>query len=216
MAETGWSLPGSAASVVRPGASAFTWINAERATNATANTYSEIETDIGISNYLEVTNFGFSIPSNMQVVGIGVRIRKAATVAAPEWVRDSEVRLVISNEMIGDNKATSTNWPRAPHLANDNAAAITETYGGEGDLWSLASAPNVSDNSFGVRISLDATVSKSFACVYSIWMNIYYEETGNFYEKVGGVWRKGQMHERVSGVYRPGKLYERIGGIWRS
>lgn len=103
------------------------------------------------THYLDVTNFGFSIPSNATVQGIQVDIeRKSSTASsvcgATNTACDNSIVIINSSGTLGStNKATTTVWPTTEAFAS---------YGGSADLWSAAWAPSdINSSNFGVAIS---------------------------------------------------------------
>jgi hypothetical protein len=101
------------------------------------------------SNFLEGTNYGFSIPSNSFISGITVSIRRYGDTGTGFDVRDAVVSLIKGGAIVGDNKAaTSTDWPNS-----SNEAAIS--YGSSSDLWGTTWTPeDINKSNFGVALSV--------------------------------------------------------------
>lgn len=97
------------------------------------------------SDYADLTNFGFSVPSGATINGVTVAIERSA---ASGNVQDDTVQLIKGGTASGTNKAdTATNWPAAGSEASVN-------YGGVADLWSLTlTDTDVNASNFGVRIA---------------------------------------------------------------
>lgn len=206
MADTGWKVAGTGTNVAAESGDKV-WSTPSNITNETISEARAGELNAATQN-LRATNFGFAVPAGMSISGVEVRIRRRDSSGVGD-IRDTSVRLIAAGVAVGANKASAVKW---------TPTATTEDieYGGSSDLWSTALTPaQVNANTFGVQLRASALV-KGDACVQTIWMRVHYEEPGSFYEKVSGIWRKGQLSERVGGFHRAGKLYEKIGGIWRS
>jgi len=105
----------------------------------------------GHTDYLQVTNFNFSIPPEAIICGIEVRVEKSATGIGSvlgiglSAVQDYRVRLIHSGGIIGDNKAKAGNWTTAESY---------HTYGGSLDLWGTLLTPaDINSPDFGVIFS---------------------------------------------------------------
>lgn len=118
----------------------------------------------GTTNYLKVTNFGFSIPSGESVLGILVEIEKLGLIGT--GITDYEVKLVKSDGTIGStNKAdTVSAWPATDEFVQ---------YGSNSDLWGESWAySDINSASFGVVLS--AQPASAFPEVDSIRITITY------------------------------------------
>lgn len=96
-------------------------------------------------DYLDLTNFGFAVPSGATINGITVAIERSASTGN---VQDDTVQLIKGGTASGTNKAdTGTDWPATASEASVN-------YGGAADLWALSlTDTDVNASNFGVRIS---------------------------------------------------------------
>ena len=81
-----------------------------------------------VSNYLQATNYGFSIPNGVVITGIQVTVnRKSSSTSGGKSITDNIVRLLKNGTVIGvNNAATATLWPLAIGPA---------TYGSSSNLW---------------------------------------------------------------------------------
>lgn len=127
--------------------------NWDNATNGSTSNNQYASTTItsssDISNYLRATGFGFAIPNNAVINGISVGIERKEKGDANSNIRDNSVRLVKSNAVVGDNKATNANWPSTDTVAN---------YGSTSDLWGTTWTPaEVNSANFGVALSVGRT-----------------------------------------------------------
>lgn len=114
-------------------------INAQFSDNVYANTGVMDE----ISNYLTVTGFEFSIPSNATILGVIAEVERYGAMGA---VIDSVVKLIKGGVISGDNKADIINfWPTSDAY---------KTYGDSNDLWGLTLTPvDINLNDFGFAIA---------------------------------------------------------------
>ena len=128
-----------------------TWSNPTRTSaNDTSYTTSAIApgTNSGNSAILNVTGFGFSLPSSAIIRGIDVSIERHASSnnsTNSNYLRDGTVQLLKAGAASGSNKAaTGTSWP-----TSDGVAA----YGSGSDLWgNTLTASDVNASNFGVKI----------------------------------------------------------------
>jgi hypothetical protein len=124
------------------------------------------------SHYLEVTDFGFDMPSGATIEGIVVEVDRRETNAVPLRVWDNSIRLVKGGAIGGDDKALPTTelWP-----GSDTNEYVV--YGNSTDLWGLNWTPgDISGSDFGVAISAakDGSPTSSVAYVDHIRITIYY------------------------------------------
>ena len=123
----------------------------------------------GESMRLDVTDFGFAIPSGAEVVGIEVRIERNGDALA----KDVAIRLLKAGAPIGDNKAdTSTAWPLFSVAGDVNA-----DYGSASDSWGAElTANDVNDADFGVSIKVTSHVASEGA-VDHVQIKVTYRES---------------------------------------
>jgi hypothetical protein len=103
------------------------------------------------TDYLQVKDFGFNIPTAASICGIEAQIVKSADdidlLLIGAWVKDYNVRIIKNNALAGNNKANATEWP---------SSATTATYGGVNDLWGTTWSPaEVNSNNFGLSIAAE-------------------------------------------------------------
>jgi hypothetical protein len=105
----------------------------------------------GGSENLNMTGFGFSIPSDATITGISVDMNRYASSTGPQ---DLTVQLYKGGVLSGSNKAISGNW--------STSTSTVATYGGSSDLWGTTWTPaQINDSTFGV--TLDVSNSSSSA-----------------------------------------------------
>jgi Bacterial Ig-like domain (group 3)/MBG domain len=139
-------FPGAGANVDTIGTVA--WSNPGNITaNDGADASASVPSGGGITNYLQGSQFGFTIPAGSSIQGITVAIKRRTTGNPNPQLRDYEVRLVKGGVVVGDNRADLvTEWPHAQYG--------TVTYGGTSDLWGTTwTAAEVNANDFGVALS---------------------------------------------------------------
>lgn len=112
--------------------------------NQPAEISAMIEGDV--SHYLRVTGFGFSVPPESSVLGIGFTVDRASLVADSvgydSFIADHSVRLVADDQVVGKNHAASEPW-LGPVL-----------YGGPTDVWGEAwPASRVNGAHFGAALA---------------------------------------------------------------
>jgi hypothetical protein len=111
------------------------------------NTYATYGTMSGTSekftDYLQATNFGFSIGPAFSIIGIVVEIERSDP---GNTTSDYSVRLVKNGFIVGSDLASP-----ATYSTTDN----TQTYGGIGEFWGESWSPaDVNSSNFGVAISV--------------------------------------------------------------
>lgn len=109
-----------------------------------------------ISNYLKVTNFGFTIPADATITGITASVERSSTVL--NGTHDNSVRLVKGGVISGNDKASATLWPTSD---------ATATYGSSTDLWGLTLTPSdVNASTFGMVIDAVADLASTLQIDY--------------------------------------------------
>ncbi len=144
-----------------------TWTNPTRTSaNDSSYTTSAIApgTNSGNSAILNVTGFGFSVPSTAIIRGISVSIeRKSSSNSGTNsnYLRDNTVQLLKAGTATGSNKAaTGTSWPTSDGVAN---------YGSGSDAWgSTWTASDVNNANFGAKIIVHNYSTNSTSITASI------------------------------------------------
>ena len=121
------------------------------------------------SQYLNASNFGFSIPTGATINGITVVVDRMGSSTSSGGIRDLSVQLLKGGARIGNDKAnTTTNWP---------TTGATATYGTTSDLWGAgwtASDINASDFGVSLRVSNANTTSARTASVDYVRITVTY------------------------------------------
>lgn len=119
-----------------------------------------------ISQYLKITDFGFSIPSNATVIGVLAEFRILREV---DLVRDESVRLVKGGTILGDNKAFDMVLPGTYQYV---------AYGGILDTWGLSFTPDdINSSGFGVVFAADGD-EDGIINVDHVRITVYYSTPG--------------------------------------
>ncbi len=115
------------------------------------NNYTSSGSFVGIlgstqTNYINATNYGFSIPATATVCGISVTMeRNASGLLVGSSIKDNNVYIIKGGASVGTNHALGGAWS-----ASDGLTA----YGGSGDTWGTTWTPaDINASNFGVAIS---------------------------------------------------------------
>lgn len=161
MPNTGQKLPGTGSTEDRNG---FPW---ENPTNIqTEANYAQCNITLQTyGDWLRASNFGFSIPTNVEVNGVRVYINRKGSLVGT--IEDSSVRLVNADGNNEGNDKASGFWP---------VDADTATYGGTFDTWGISLTPEIiNSTNFGIRLSaLNYDPIASAATVYWVKITIFY------------------------------------------
>lgn len=103
-----------------------------------------------VTNYLKITNFGFSIPTDSTIAGITVSIERSSTTL--NGTHDNSIKLTVSGSVAGSDKANAgLEWPTTDAVA---------TYGSATDLWGTTWIPSqINSSTFGVEVSAIADLA---------------------------------------------------------
>ena len=140
--------------------------------NALSTDDSYAESDINKnganSKYLEITNFGFSLPSSAVISGIEVSVERKAEVV--NNISDAEIYLTKNGSSnVGSNYAAAGYWSTSDE---------TVAYGGASDMWGATwSYSDVNASGFGVRIRAtnDNSSAKVIAYIDYVAITVYYD-----------------------------------------
>jgi trimeric autotransporter adhesin len=135
------------------------------------NSYATVAVTGGaISNYLQATNYGFSIPPEATITGITVTVgRFESSTGIGNDVRDSYVQMIKGGTVVGTNNAvTGTDWPTTEGVA---------TYGGTANMWGTTWTPSdINASNFGVALAVNSTNNRTASVDY-IEISITYTGT---------------------------------------
>ena len=132
-----------------------------------------INIDPNNANYLQATNFGFSIPAGATIDGIQVDVERHFTKTLTAGCQDASVRIVQDGTEAGTDLVTDppTTWSL-------NTDAYT-TYGGATELWGLTwTVDQINSANFGFSI---ATIGFGLGGTYTAYVDhiritVYYTE----------------------------------------
>lgn len=141
MTTVGPNNPSSASSYNGIGASA--WNNPGNVYTLDGS-YADYDSDVGDSEGLDVTGFGFSIPAGATINGIQFDISKKRGISGAS-IKDVLIKALQAGSAVGTSQAdTSTNWPV-------NFTYVS--YGGASSLWGASwTNSDVNASGFGIRI----------------------------------------------------------------
>ena len=159
----------------------------------------------GQTDYLKVSNFGFTIPTSATICGIQVDVEKSgANLLGLAYITDNDVQLVKNGTISGNNEADlSTHW---------NGTNTYYPYGSNSDLWGLSWTPtDINASTFGMVFSADIHgLLGVFPIVQidNIRITVYYsvvlpiqltkfDITGNKYSNAVLQWKTGEQTERA-------------------
>ena len=166
MASSGPNYAGTAANDTGRGTVAWSSpING--AANDGSTTFAQSFSSPGLtSNYLKVTNFGFSIPGGSTIDGIVVEWEgKADDFGGGSSGTDTAVRIVKGGVIGSTDKASNTVYP---------TSLTFKTYGGVSDLWGESWTPaDINDSEFGSAISFGSAFYIS-AYIDTCRITVYY------------------------------------------
>jgi hypothetical protein len=175
MANTGFTTPGTVTNNADAGAAA--WSNPG---NVVSDDGSTASVNSGASTqYLQATNFGFSIPTGSTINGVVARVQRMTITSI---TKDLTVQLIIGGTRTGNDKSSGTDWPATGSFNNAD-------YGSSSDLWGTSlSVSDVNASNFGLAFRAQRSLGNMYAEVDVIWLDIYYTEpaTGQPAIKRGG------------------------------
>jgi hypothetical protein len=124
------------------------------------------------TEYLAVSQFGFSIPTTNTICGISATIYRANTsvISLGGSVSDNSVRLTTAGALTGSDKASGTAWP--------NGTITAAVYGSSLDLWGTTVLPtDINNNGFGLAVSANIKTTSlgviPIAAIDQITLTVY-------------------------------------------
>ncbi|QBZ97669.1 Ig-like domain-containing protein [Flavobacterium sangjuense] len=147
------------------------WTNPGNITNTVDTNYATaVFGGAGNTDYLQGSNYNFSIPTGAIINGIVVTInRRTSAVNAGRVTKDNAVYLVKGGVVTGTNKATAAAYTTTLAVA---------TYGSSTDTWGTTWTPaDINATNFGAVLSVNANNSLT-ATVDYIKITVYYTTIG--------------------------------------
>lgn len=162
-ADTGWVLFQTAENVDGP--SPWSWTFPANALSVNADYSTCAIDDAEISDYLTLTDPDCTIPSGATIDGIELRIHRGTSGTD---IKDWDLRLVKGGTRVGNNLASSAEWPGAP---------VSVDYGGATNLWGTTWTDTDINSTFGMALQVeDQDTSADNARVVTVWVKIHYTE----------------------------------------
>jgi len=123
------------------------------------NAYATVSVNNSTSNYLQATNYGFSIPSEATITGITVTIGRFGTTGGGQDIRDNVVKLIKTGAIVGTNlAATTTDW---------GGTETAVVYGGAANMWGTTLSPaDINASNFGVALAVTSSNSRTASVDY--------------------------------------------------
>jgi hypothetical protein len=142
--DTGFDVPGDGDTVDTGG---VFWVTPDNIAGAGTAHPNEVLAPFELTDRLQGTSHGFSIPSDAIILGITLQIRRTPNGTA---CRDNEVKLRKAAGVVGSNRAdTSGNW---------SAGFQTKTYGNALDTWGTTWTPaEINSSGFGAVFKVVGT-----------------------------------------------------------
>lgn len=115
---------------------------------------------------LDVTGFGFNLPTGSTIVGIEAEIERMAS--NTNSIEDYDVFLLKAGAASGNDKASTTDW---------GTSDSNRTYGADNDLWGTTwTEAQVEASNFGIRLKVrNLTTSTRTASVDYVSITVYYQ-----------------------------------------
>ena len=201
--------PGTAKDSSYPGSDfAFSSPNNTFTSNGSYSSAGSIASLIsGQTDYLKVTNFGFTIPTSATICGIQVDVEKsAAALLGLGSITDNNARILQGNTA-GTDVPNAGAWPTTDTYIS---------YGGSNQLWGLSwTAADINSSNFGFLFSANIIgffngiiTVLPIAQVDNIRITVYYsvvlpikltkfDITGNKYNNTVLQWKAGEQNEPV-------------------
>lgn len=133
-----------------------------------AGTTATAPRDDVISDALDVTDFGFTIPNGSSIDGIELTLTKKASLV-DDGITDWVVQLLDAGSPVGDNKRDfGVNWPNTYNA---------HVYGGSADTWGYAWTPaKINASGFGIRVECHIVIEAGIAYIDAAQLTITYTE----------------------------------------
>ena len=125
--------------------------------------------DSSYSEYLRLTNYGLSIPTNARIDGVLATIRCRQTGGSVD-VKDYMVRLRKADTTVSDNRASTTGW---------STVYVNMDHGSAADKWGFASLSysDVNNSGFGIEVMVKNNSGINLnAIVDYVGLTVYYTE----------------------------------------
>jgi hypothetical protein len=146
-----------------PTTGSVAWLNPSNVLESDNSFAQAVFNGSSVTNYLQVSGFGYSIPAYASITGIEVLIERNSPVAST--ITDNIVSLVKGGTIIGENKANPSFW---------TTTDLDVSYGGNSVLWGTTWTPaEINASDFGVVISVQSS-SVSIGNIDHIGIKVYF------------------------------------------
>lgn len=117
-------------------------------------------------DYLDLTNFGFAIPTGATINGVTVSIERSQS-GSNSSVQDVTVQMIDAGSAAGDNLAkVGVPWP---------ASDATQDYGGATTSWGVSwTVAKINASNFGVRLQVQGDVGVDTALIDLVTVTVHY------------------------------------------
>lgn len=163
MSDTGFRSPSTVVNDATVG-SDNDWTNPGNA-SASDNSYATIVINLGVTNYLKATDFGFTIPENATINGIEVSVEEKSSVGSQgseQYVKIVKGGIIGGNDISAHNALTTSD--------------IYQASGGATELAGLSFAyTDINASTFGCVVNYTQSAGQTIS-VDHIRMKVYYTE----------------------------------------
>lgn len=126
------------------------------------------------TQYLQISDFGFSIPRDARISGIEVVVIRRAD--RPDAIRDRSIRLIQKGQIIGSNHAVPELWD------SEWTAAY---YGHEKDQWGTTwTAAELNRPDFGIVLDIGFGEAEAQPQIDEVLLTVHYAPSGSKVQSV--------------------------------
>ncbi len=150
------------------GGGATPWTNPGNVGNGGTSTAANVPAGGFLTDAMNVTNFGFSIPSTATIVGISATVNKSASGVLAD-TSDAGIFLLKNNSIVGVDHSNSF-WKGLV------------TYGSSSDLWSTTWTPaQINSSAFGIQFTGQnlAVATRNLSITGYVSITVYYSTAGS-------------------------------------
>jgi len=176
MPDTGLLLAGTA---VNTNAGFNDWQYPSRVTVDSTTTTTSSQDAYDESDYLDVTNFGASVPSSATITG--VKITYDTKASTNNDISVNLIKLIIEGSVTGNDLAGSVEYWKIGYTDSPfERGGDAELWGLDGGTFPQVTADQLNASTSGVRIQVeDRGGGADIAYVQAVWMTIYYTEAAS-------------------------------------
>lgn len=170
------SGPNSPTSAANTSAGDQSWSDVSNALTSN-NSYATcaLGSDGAVSDFLDLSGFGFAIPSGAAITGIVVELERADAEAGDGSIQDASVKLLKAGSPVGADRVlldSLSAWPTSDTY---------QSYGSSSDSWGVAWTPaEVNASGFGLRLQVTATSDAETARVDHARVTVHWALGGSY------------------------------------